>query len=95
MILAVCDLYQKNSLTDGIHEIPARIIKSVLEWCDYLIEQHIRLLSLLPDTNVAGNGRELKYKLAFEALPCNFVLSEAAKIYEKVVDVSPKPLKGN
>lgn len=90
MILAVCDLYQKNSLTDGIHKIPARIIKSVLEWCDYLIEQHIRLLSLLPDTNVAGNGRELKYKLAFEALPCNFVLSEAAKIYEKVVDVSQK-----
>ncbi len=90
MILAVCDLYQKNSLTDETHEIPAKIIKSVLEWCDYLIEQHIRLLSLLPDTNVAENGSELKYKQAFEALPCNFVLSEAAEIFEKVADVSPK-----
>lgn len=88
MILAVCDLYQKNSLTDGIHELPAEIIKTVLGWCDYLIEQHIRLLSTLPENEPTGDGKELKYKAVFEKLPCEFTLDIAKEVYEKIAGIS-------
>lgn len=90
MIIAVCDLYQKNSLTDGIHELPAEIIKTVLGWCNYLIEQHIRLLSILPENEPTGNGKELKYKAAFELLPCEFTLDTAKEVYKNVANVSDK-----
>lgn len=90
MILTTCYLYIRDLLTDGIHELPTEIIKIVLGWCDYLIEQHIILLDMLPETTTEGNGNELKYKQAFDSLPCVFKLSEAAKAFEEKVGISSK-----
>lgn len=91
-VLAVCSLYNKNELLEGLHtyELPANIVRLVLSWNDFLIGQHIKLLSQLPENSHKDEGKELKYNHVYKLLPCEFQLSEAALLYEKYAHVSKR-----
>ena len=96
-VLSVCAFYKDDGKTcmrrNGGYSLPIETVRCVLGWCDYLIEQHIRLLLQLPDATVPGSGNELKYKQAFDKLPCSFSLKEAVKIFEPYVKVSRRTVQ--
>lgn len=92
MILATFGLYEQH-ISTGRHTIPDEIIDIVLGWNPYFIEQHIRLLSDLPDTPVNKDSNEIKYAHIFSKLPCDFTFAEACNIFSKYVDVSTKTVQ--
>lgn len=92
MTLASFGLYEQN-ISTGRHTIPDEIIDIVLSWNPYFIEQHIRLLSDLPDTPVNKDSNEIKYAHIYSKLPCDFTFAEACKIFSKHVDVSTKTVQ--
>ena len=89
MILTVCDLYKENQ-PDGEYEIPEEIIQLVISWNDFFIEQHLRLLSILPVEAETNNGMETAYAHVFEKLPCDFKLGDVLNIFEEVAKCSKK-----
>ncbi|TWV63477.1 DUF3987 domain-containing protein [Parabacteroides distasonis] len=93
MILAVCELYNKNELSGSTYQLPVQTVQLVLSWTDYIIEQQIRLLSKLPETEMAGNGKEIKYKYVYDLLPCEFTLAKAKEIYKERVNVTGKTVQ--
>ena len=92
IVLTTFDLYEKG-ISTGRHTIPDEIIDKVLCWNPYFIEQHIRLLSDLPDTPVNKDSNEIKYAHIFSKLPCDFTFAEACNIFSKHVDVSTKTVQ--
>lgn len=89
MILTVCGLFKENS-PSGRYDIPAEIMRLVVSWNDYLIQQHIRLLSLLPEVKIENGGKELEYSRVFDKLPCDFSLQDASKLFETIEGMSSK-----
>ena len=92
IVLTTFGLYEKG-ISTGRHTIPDEIIDKVLCWTPYFIEQHIRLLSDLPDTPVNKDSNEIKYAHIFSKLPCDFTFAEACNIFSKHVDVSTKTVQ--
>lgn len=93
MILATCKLYKEDQLQRETYELSVEPVKLVLSWTDYLIEQHIKLLSILPETETGGDGKEIKYKLSYDQLPCAFTFAEAKDIYGKYSNVASKTVQ--
>lgn len=91
-ILATADLYN-NSKGSGTYEIPDEIIELVISWNDYLIEQHIRVLNMLPETQVNKDSNELKYPELLEKLPCDFTCREAWEIAKTFMKISDRNLR--
>lgn len=91
-ILATSDLYN-NSKGSGTYEIPDEIIELVISWNDYFIEQHIRVLNMLPDPQVNKDSNELKYPELFKKLPCDFTCREAWEIAKPIIDISERNLR--
>lgn len=92
IVLTTFGLYEKG-ISTGRHAIPDEIIDKVLCWIPYFIEQHIRLLSDLPDTPINKDSNEIKYAHIFSKLPCDFTFAEACNIFSKHVDVSTKTVQ--
>lgn len=86
MVLTVFGLF-KGDKTEGSYDIPAEIIRLVVGWNDYLIQQNIRLSSLLPDPKSADGGKELKYAHIYDKLSCEFKLKDAKKPFESLAGV--------
>ncbi len=83
MILTVCGLFKENK-TNGRYEIPAEIMRLVVSWNDYFIQEHIRLLSRLPEVKIGDGGKELKNAGIFDKLPCEFALKDAVPLFESI-----------
>lgn len=92
MILTVLGLYEKNQGT-GTYDIPDDIVATMLSWNDFWIEQHIRLLSLLPEASGNINSTETKYAHLFDKLPCKFTLSQACEILKPIQNVYKRTLQ--
>lgn len=92
MILTVFGLYEKGIRT-GKHDIPDEIIALVISWNDFWIDQHVRLLSSLPDIPVNKDSYETTYAYIFEKLPCKFTFGQAAEIFKIIQDVHPKTVQ--
>lgn len=91
-VLAFSHLYELNK-ESGEYYIPDEIIDIVCEWNDFLIEQHIRLLFILPETPENEGGNEFKYAELFNQLPCKFTFGEACKIGEPILGASKKTIQ--
>lgn len=89
MILTVLGLYDKIEVRSS-YDIPDEIIKLMISWNDFWIEQHIRLLSLLPDEEDKPTSNELKYAHVYKSLPCDFDFSSAKAIFNEKAGVSDK-----
>lgn len=89
MILTVLWLYDKTEVRSS-YDIPDDIIKLMISWNDFWIEQHIRLLSLLPDEEEKPTSNELKYAHVYKSLPCDFDFSYAKTIFNDKAGVSDK-----
>lgn len=89
MILTVLSFYDKNEFHKS-YDIPDEIIKLMISWNDFWIEQHIRLLSLFPDEEDKPTSKELKYAHVYKSLPCDFDFSSAKAIFNEKADVSDK-----
>lgn len=80
----------KEDKPSGRYDIPDDIIRLVITWGDYLIQQNIRLLTLLPEVKSGGVGSELEYAHLYKKLPCEFAFKDVSKLFEAVEGVSPK-----
>lgn len=89
LILSVNSLFMENKLS-GKYDIPEEIIRLIISWNDYLVEQNIKLLNILPENQLGDGGTELKYAHVFDSLPCNFTFSDACTLFEEKAGVSPK-----
>ena len=83
MILTANVLYREKASQLLPHYIPEEVIKLLLSYCDFFIEQHIRLLDTLPDAQVKDAGSELVHASIFNSLSCNF---ETSDVYKKFKD---------
>lgn len=83
MILTANVLYREKASQLLPHYIPEEVIKLLLSYCDFFIEQHIRLLDTLPDAQVKDAGSELIHASIFNSLSCNF---ETSDVYKKFKD---------
>lgn len=92
MILATSDLFNNNK-GSGTYEIPDEIIELVISWNDFLIEQHIRVLNMLPEPQVNKDSNELKYPELLKKLPCEFTCKDACKIAKPIVEISDRNLR--
>lgn len=92
MILTVLDLFEKD-LGAGTYDIPNDIVAVMLSWNDFWIEQHIRLLSLLPETSANKNSFETKYAHLFDKLPCKFTLKQACKTLKPIQEVYTRTMQ--
>lgn len=79
-VLTVCKLYQDNA-TDGIYNIPTEIIRTIVTWNDYLIQQHIFLLDHLPEVINENGGIEMKYAQIYDKLPCEFTKKDVVNLF--------------
>lgn len=91
-ILATSDLYN-NSKGSGTYEIPDEIIELVISWNDFLIEQHIRVLNMLPEPQVNKDSNKLKHPELLMKLPCDFTFKEAWEIAKTFKDMSDRHLR--
>lgn len=82
MVLTVFGLFKENK-TSGRYDIPADIIRSIIRCNDYLIQQNIRLLTLLPEVKVGDGGKEIMYAHLYDTLPCEFASCDAEKTFEE------------
>lgn len=92
MILATSDLFNNNK-GSGTYEIPDEIIELVISWNDFLIEQHIRVLNILPDPHVNKDSNELKHPELLKKLPCEFTCKEACQIAKSIIEISDRNLR--
>lgn len=82
-----------NLKGSGTYEIPDEIIELVISWNDYFIEQHIRVLNMLPDPQVNKDSNELKHPELLKKLPCDFTCREAWEIAKPIIDISERNLR--
>lgn len=82
MILTCCKLYL-NDEPEGKYDIPTDIIKLVISFNDFWIEQEIKLLSLLPESKANPDGHEMKHAALFYKLPCPFTSTQAKELFAK------------
>lgn len=80
LVLTVCKLYQDNAI-DGRYDIPTEIIRTIVTWCDYLIQQHILLLNYLPEVINENGGKEMKYAQIYDKLPCEFTKKDVVNLF--------------
>lgn len=80
MILTVLGLYDKIEVHSS-YDIPDEIIKLIISWNDFWIEQHIRLLSLLPDEKEKKLSQEIRHQNVYILLPCEFDFSTAKTLF--------------
>lgn len=92
MILATSDHFNNNK-GSGTYEIPDEIIELVISWNDFLIEQHIRVLNMLPEPQVNKDSNELKYPELLKKLPCEFTCKEACQIAKSIIEISDRNLR--
>lgn len=89
MILTVLGLYDEDQ-TPRSYDIPDDIIKLMISWNDFWIEQHIRLISLFPEEAGKTASNTIKYAHVYDSLPCEFDFCSAKTIFEKKVGKSSK-----
>ena len=80
LILSVNSLFMENK-PSGKYDIQEEIIRLIISWNDYLVEQNIKLLNILPENQLGDGGTELKYAHVFDSLPCNFTFGEACTLF--------------
>lgn len=91
MILTAINIYDKNQ-GGGTYDIPDDIVKLVISWNDFWIEQHRLLLSFLPEITTQ-DVNEPKYAQLLKKLPCMFTLSQAFDIQKSSQEVSKRTMQ--